>query len=102
MSGVLPVRPGPGGVEFTVYTAPRSAKPGVRGVQADALKVAVHSAPEKGRANEELVDVLAAFLGVKRGAVEIVAGAGMRRKRVRVAGMSGTALLKAVEGLSQS
>lgn len=99
MTGVLPVRPCPGGAEFTVYAAPRSAKPGVRGIQADALKVAVRSAPEKGRANDELVEVLAAFLGLKRGAVEIVAGAGMRRKRVRVAGMSAAALLKAVEGL---
>jgi uncharacterized protein len=99
VTGVLPVRPGEGGVEFTVYTAPRSAKPGVRGIQADALKVAVHAAPEKGKANDEVVEVLSAFLGVKRGAVAIVAGAGMRRKRVRVTGMSAAALLKAVEGI---
>lgn len=99
MSGTLPVRAVDGGVEFTVLAAPRSSQAGVRGVQAEALKVAVHSAPEKGRANDEIVEVLAAFLGVKRGAVEIVAGAGMRRKRVRVAGLATSALLDAVAGL---
>ncbi len=99
MNGILPVRAVDGGVEFTVLAAPRSSQAGVKGVQADALKVAVHSAPEKGRANDEVAEVLAAFLGVKRGAVDIVAGAGMRRKRVRVTGLSAAAILTAVGGL---
>jgi len=95
----LPVRPVPGGVEFTVFAAPRSAKAGVRGIQAEALKIAVHSPPEKGRANDELVEVLADFLGVKRGTVAIVAGAGMRRKRVQVTGFSAVSMQRALEGL---
>jgi len=93
------LRPAPGGVEFTVFAAPRSRKPGVTGVYADALRVAVRSAPEKGKANVELVEVLSGFLGVKPGAVEIVAGGGMRRKRVRVTGVSPAGLQQALERL---
>ncbi len=99
MTGNLKFRPAPGGVEFTVFAAPRSRNPGVTGIHADAIRVAVRSAPERGRANEELAEVLAAFLGVRKGAVEIVAGGGMRRKRVRVDGVSPAMLLQAVERL---
>ncbi|MEI6875346.1 MAG: DUF167 domain-containing protein, partial [Spirochaetota bacterium] len=40
------------------------------------------AAPEKGRANGELIDCLARELGIARSAIELVAGAGSRRKRL--------------------
>jgi uncharacterized protein YggU (UPF0235/DUF167 family) len=39
-----------------------------------------------GRANRELAELLAAAFGTRRSAVEILSGAGGRRKRVAVSG----------------
>ena len=50
------------------------------------LKVRIAAAPEKGRANEELCEVLAAHFGVARGAVEIVSGHASPLKLVRIEG----------------
>lgn len=47
--------------------------------------IGLNSAPEKGRANEELLKLLARAGGVARSAVVIVRGAGARNKLVRIA-----------------
>jgi uncharacterized protein YggU (UPF0235/DUF167 family) len=60
----------------------------VRGIHGDALKLAVRSAPEKGRANDEVETVLAEFLGLPRNQVGVAAGHTSRRKRVRALGCS--------------
>ena len=46
------------------------------GIHGEALKVRVHAPPVDGAANEAVVEVLAAALGVPRGAVWIVSGEG--------------------------
>jgi uncharacterized protein (TIGR00251 family) len=48
------------------------------------LKVKVTAAPEKGRANEEVCAVLAAYLGVSKRNVELLLGHSSQQKRVRV------------------
>lgn len=53
-----------------------------------AWKVRVAAAPERGRANDAVVDLLAARLRVARPDVRVVSGAGARDKVVEVAGMS--------------
>ena len=72
---------GKGGVFLAIRVQPRAQKPGVQGVRNGALVVRLKSAPEKGRANEELVAVLAGFLDTARGDLEISSGAGSRNKR---------------------
>jgi uncharacterized protein (TIGR00251 family) len=71
-----------------VEVAPKSRKPGVVGRRGGALRVRVASAPEGGRANKELVGLVAAFLGVKRGAVSVLKGATSRRKLLEVEGLA--------------
>jgi uncharacterized protein YggU (UPF0235/DUF167 family) len=53
-----------------------------------ALKVKLNAAPVDGAANDELVDLLAEWLGVAPRAVTIVQGAAARSKLVEVAGIS--------------
>jgi len=72
--------------KLEVEVAPKSRKPGVVGRRGGALRVRVASAPEGGRANKELVALVAAFLGVKPGAVSVVKGATSRRKLLEVEG----------------
>ena len=75
-------------IEFEVLATPGSSVSKVRGVHGTALKVAVRAAPERGKANDEIVDVLAEFFDVAAQSVQIVSGETSRNKRVRIAGLS--------------
>ena len=50
----------------------------------DRLKCYLKSPPEKGKANNELIALLAKALGVARNQVSIVSGQTNRTKRVRI------------------
>jgi uncharacterized protein len=94
-ASALSSRDVPGGCEFSVLVSAGSSRSGVRGLHGDALKLAVRSAPEKGRANDEVESVLAEFLGLPRKQVSVVSGHTSRRKRVQAMGCS-SAHVKAV------
>ena len=49
-----------------------------------SLKVKLRAVPEKGRANEELLAVIAEHFKVPKGNVELLSGETSRRKRVRI------------------
>lgn len=70
-----------------VRVKPRAREAGLLGRHGDALKVAVRSAPERGQANTELLQVLARILGLPASALELAAGSGSQDKRVRVHGV---------------
>jgi uncharacterized protein (TIGR00251 family) len=77
-----------GGAVFAVKAVPGSSRDAIAGVLGDALKVAVAAPPERGRANARLCELLAEALGVARGNVQVVAGAGGPRKQVLVRGLA--------------
>lgn len=76
----------------TVHVVPRGRVTACVGLHGDAVKIRIAAPPVDGAANAELVRYVAERLGVARGAVEIVAGAGARRKAVRVAGVASAVL----------
>ena len=57
-------------------------------IQDGTVKVYVTAAPEKGRANKAVVEVMARRLGVQKGAVSIVSGERSRMKLLAVEGLS--------------
>jgi uncharacterized protein len=65
--------------------APRSEIVGRHG---DAWKVRVVAAPESGKANRDVIDLLAAVLEIPRDHFTIVAGRASRNKTVAVAGLT--------------
>lgn len=68
-----------------VKVIPRSPRSEIVGELADGtLKVRIAAAPERGRANDALVDLLAAKYGVDRSAVQIVSGQTSGLKLVRI------------------
>jgi uncharacterized protein (TIGR00251 family) len=72
-------------VTLRVKVVPRSAKSEVIGELADGtLKVKIAAAPEKGRANQALIELLAETYHVSRAAVEIVSGDTAQLKLVRI------------------
>ncbi len=84
------------GAFLNVRVAPGASRSKIVGVFGDALKVAVRAPPEKGRANKELVRVLARAFGARRGDVEVRFGQASRDKTVVFAGWPAEDLRQAI------
>jgi uncharacterized protein (TIGR00251 family) len=68
-----------------VKVIPHAPVSEVVGWMADgALKIKVLAAPEKGKANEEVCAVLAAWLGVPKRSVAVIHGHTSRQKRLKI------------------
>jgi uncharacterized protein (TIGR00251 family) len=68
-----------------VKVIPRSSRSEAVEARSDGwMKVKLGAVPEKGKANEELVELLAAFFSVRKEQVEIVSGEASQRKRLRI------------------
>lgn len=68
----------------TVKVYPRSKVPGVEEGGDGILRIRVVSAPEKGRANREALDRLAAYLNIPASKLRIVRGMSSSRKTIRI------------------
>lgn len=74
-----------GKLTLDVKVIPRSSKSEIVGFTDDgSLKVKLAAVPEKGKANEELIALLAAYFGVRKDAVELLIGETSQRKRLRI------------------
>ena len=93
----LNIRSVAGGVCLDVLVSAGSSRSSVRGIHGNALKVAVRSAPENGKANREVEEVLAEFFGVGKRSAAVVAGHASRHKQVQIAGIDVAAALAAIE-----
>ena len=78
------VRPHPDGAVVAVRVVPGASAAKVVGRHGDELKVKVCSPPLDGRANEELLGVVAAALGLRAREVSLLSGHTSRSKQVLV------------------
>ncbi|MBV8381875.1 MAG: DUF167 domain-containing protein [Planctomycetaceae bacterium] len=76
------------GTILAVRAQPGARKNAVLGEHAGAMRVAVSAAPERGKANAAIQDVLARALGVKASQVALISGAVARQKRFLVVGLA--------------
>jgi hypothetical protein len=67
--------------------SPGARRAAVVGRQGDAWKVRVAEAPERGRANEAVLRLLAEALALPRTALTLVSGHGAREKTVELTGI---------------
>jgi uncharacterized protein (TIGR00251 family) len=70
------------GVVIRVWVVPGARVAGAAGAVEGYLRMHIRSRPERGKANAELLDVLAEALGLTRRELELVSGATSRRKVV--------------------
>jgi uncharacterized protein YggU (UPF0235/DUF167 family) len=68
--------------------APGAAKAAVVGRHGEGWKVRVAAAPERGKANEAVLELLADALALPRANVTLVSGGGSRDKIVELAGIA--------------
>ncbi|MFH1833959.1 MAG: DUF167 domain-containing protein [bacterium] len=93
------IRPAARGLLVGVRVGPAASRTAVQGVYGDRLKVSVGAPPAGGRANRELTEVLAGWLGVRRDGVRVEAGYGSRDKVVAITGMDEAELRSKLTGL---
>ena len=81
------------GVIVNVRAALRSSRAGLDGMVGDALKVRIRSAPVDGKANKELIEVLADAFGLPKSAVEFKSGETSKTKRLLLRGVTKETIL---------
>ncbi len=88
---------GDGNVVLRLHLQPGAGRTSVIGRQGDALKVRVASPPEKGRANEACIALVADLAAVEPASVSLLDGESGRSKRFTVAGVEIDELVRRIE-----
>jgi uncharacterized protein len=84
---VIAVAPHPGGAVLPVLAQPGARRNAILGERAGALRVAVTSPPEKGKANQAIQLLLAEAFACRPSRVSLISGATSRQKRFLVEGI---------------
>lgn len=71
-------------MKFRVKVKPGSKKEFIKEVGEGELEVAVSSPPQKGKANERLLEILAEHFGISKSRVRVLRGHSSRIKLVEV------------------
>jgi uncharacterized protein YggU (UPF0235/DUF167 family) len=74
-------------VKLPVKVSPKASRDRIQGWLGDALKLSVTAAPERGRANAAVEELLAEALSLPVSRVKVVAGHTASRKLVEIAGL---------------
>lgn len=79
---------------INIKVEPRSSHSGIAGPYGEGLKVKLTSPPVEGRANEELIEILAKEFKISKKDVEIISGKKSKNKIVRLLGVKSREELK--------
>ena len=77
----------PRGTLIAVRAQPGAKRNSILGERDGALRVAVTAAPDKGKANQAIVQMLADAFGLTKSSIEIVSGQTSRQKKFLLAGL---------------
>lgn len=75
-----------------IKVSPKSSRNAIQGWNGEALKIAVTAAPERGKANEAVIALLAKQLGIAKSRISVTSGHTQPRKTVSIAGLDTHAL----------
>jgi uncharacterized protein (TIGR00251 family) len=81
---MLSLEPHPDGTILPVRAHPGARRNEIRGEQDGMLKVSVTQAPEKGKANKAVIELLGKKLGLKKSRIELLSGETSHQKRFLV------------------
>ena len=83
----------------SVHVHPQSSKPGISALCENVIHIRLRAAPVEGKANDELVRLLADCFKISRQSVRILSGERGKRKIVALRGMSAEAILLKIREL---
>jgi hypothetical protein len=92
----------PAGTILPIRAHPGARRNEIRGVQDGMLKVSVTQAPEKGKANKAVIELLAKKLGLKKSQIELIGGETSHQKRFLVRGVTPDEMAQRVRPLLDS
>lgn len=78
---------------IAVKVSPKASRNAINGWHETVLKLAVTAAPERGRANAAVTELLADALDLPKSAVRVVAGETSKTKQVEIIGLEMTEVL---------
>lgn len=84
------------GTVVCVRAQPGSRKNAIVGEHDGALKIAVTAPPDKGKANEAIVAVLAEAVCLPKSAIQLVSGQTSRQKKFLLSGLSPDCVERAI------
>lgn len=84
------------GVLLPVKAQPGARRNGLTGEHAGQLKVSVTQAPEKGKANTAIIEVLAAELDLKRVQISLVSGETSAQKKFLITAITSDELQRRI------
>ena len=87
----------PAGLTIGVKAQPGGRTNAVRGEHAGMLRVSVTQAPEKGKANGAIIEVLCDALGLRRSQIELIAGDTNAKKRFLIREIAADELQRRLE-----
>jgi uncharacterized protein (TIGR00251 family) len=76
------------GIIVPVRAQPGARREGIVGEQAGGLKIAVTAPPDRGRANESIIAVLAESLGLSKSSITLTSGHASRQKKFLINGVT--------------
>lgn len=76
------------GVIIPVKVQAGARKNAILGERQGALRIAVAAAPERGKANRAVIELLSEAFGVAKSAIELISGDTFSQKRFLIAGVS--------------
>jgi uncharacterized protein (TIGR00251 family) len=82
-----PIEPHPQGIVIRVKARPGARRNALAGLHDGALRVDVTAAPEKGKANDAIIALLAKTFGVAKSSIELISSPANTQKRFLLAGL---------------
>lgn len=73
---------------LVIKVIPNAHKNAVDGFMGETLKVRVKSPPDKGKANDELLDFLSTVFSIPKSRLSIISGHSSRLKKIKIEGLS--------------
>ena len=89
-------------IYLTIKAIPNAPRTEVVGLMENGvLRIKVHSAPEKGKANQELIRFLAESFQIKKEDIVLISGAASRLKYFKIVGRDQDDLLRFYESVKR-
>ena len=83
-------------IRLSIKVTPNAKRDEVTDYKDGILQIKVTAVPEKGKANQAVISLLARRLGVRKSSVEITRGQTSRNKTIIIHGMSNEELLRQI------
>jgi len=93
---MIDLKPHVAGIILPVRAQPGARRAGITGEHSGMLKVAVNAAPDKGKANQAILELLCDELSLSRSQVELVSGATSRTKQFLVCDITADELARRI------